>query len=59
MFQSELIESSRASENLLAAIDARDRPLAAGPVTAVDEDVLLRFLGLPWRAIVSESPTRF
>jgi hypothetical protein len=56
MFQSELIESSRASENLLAAIDAREIVLwLQDPLPAIDEDVLLRFLGLPWRAIVSES----
>ena len=56
MFQSELIESSKASENLLAAIDAREIVLwLQDPLPAVDENVLLRFLGLPWRAIVCDS----
>lgn len=56
MLRSALLESKRGPDNLLTALESREIILwLQGPLPRIDLDILARFLGLPWKAIVSET----
>ena len=56
MLRSTLLESKRESDNLLTTLESREIILwLQGPLPRIDSEVLARFLGLPWKAIVSET----
>jgi hypothetical protein len=56
MLRSAFLESKRGPDTLLTALESREIILwLQGPLPRIDLDILSRFLGLPWKAIVSET----
>ena len=56
MLEKQIIQSDRIPRNLVSSLERRDVALWIGAIPqGLDRQTLLRFLGLPWRLVLSEA----